>query len=80
MVALRLSGDLHWSVVASPDYLARKGTPATPAGLLRHDTLRYRCACWPPYVPTTSLFLNFPVHTQSQPKLRAFIDTALSRP
>jgi DNA-binding transcriptional LysR family regulator len=35
------------------------------------------------YVPTTSgLFLYFPARTQSQPKLRAFIDTALalSRP
>ena len=35
------------------------------------------------YVPPTSgLFLYFPARTQSQPKLRAFIDTALalSRP
>lgn len=39
MVALRLSGELRWSVVASPDYLARKGTPATPEDLLRTDRI-----------------------------------------
>lgn len=143
MVALRLSGELRWSVVASADYLLRRGTPATPQDLLHHDTLRYRfhgagtlhrwrfardgedylvetktslvvndttmladfarsglgLAYLPdmeieadlasgrlvrvlaPYVPTTTgLFLYFPIHTQSQPKLRAFIDTALSMP
>jgi DNA-binding transcriptional LysR family regulator len=31
------------------------------------------------YIPTTTgLFLYFPARTQSQPKLRAFIDTALA--
>lgn len=141
MVAVRLSGELHWSVVAAPAYLARRGTPALPEDLLQHDTLRYRfhgsgalhrwrfvrdgadylvetdtalvvndttlladftraglgLAYLPdveiaadlaagrlvrvlaPYVPTTTgLFLYFPIHSQNQPKLRAFIDTALA--
>lgn len=141
MVAIRLSGELRWSVVAAPDYLARKGRPQTPEDLVHHDTLRYRfhaskalhrwrftrdgehymvetrtslvvndttlladfarsglgLAYLPdmeieddlahgrlarvlePYVSTTSgLYLYFPAHSQSQPKLRAFIDTALT--
>jgi DNA-binding transcriptional LysR family regulator len=141
MVAVRLSGELQWSVVAAPEYLARRGTPALPEELLHHDTLRYRfhgsgalhrwrfvrkgedylvetdtalvvndttlladftrsglglaylpdveiaadlangrlvrvLASWVP--TTTGLFLYFPVHSQNQPKLRAFIDTALA--
>lgn len=141
MVAVRLSGDLRWSVVCAPDYLARKGQPRQPEDLIGHDTLRYRfhtsaalhrwrfmrggedfmvetgtslvvndttlladfarsglgLAYLPdleiaadlasgrlvrvlePYVPTTpGLFLYFPARSQSQPKLRAFIDTALT--
>lgn len=141
MVAVKLTGELHWSVVAAPAYLADKGRPAMPEDLIHHETLRYRfhssgalhrwrfvrdgeeyvvetksslvvndttlladfarsglgMAYLPdmeiehdlasgrlvrvlePYVPTTSgLFLYFPVHSQSQPKLRAFIDTALA--
>lgn len=50
---------------------------ATDADLVSGRLLRVLA----PYVPTTTgLFLYFPVHTQSQPKLRAFIDTALSMP
>ena len=30
-----------WLVVAAPDYLARRGTPATPADLAGHDALVY---------------------------------------
>lgn len=141
MVAVKLTGELRWSVVAAPAYLARHGRPAIPEDLIRHETLRYRfhtsgalhrwrfvrdgedymvetktslvvndttlladfarsglgLAYLPdveiehdlasgilvrvlePYVPaTTGLFLYFPVHSQSQPKLRAFIDTALA--
>ncbi len=44
MVAIRLSRPLSWSVVASPGYLARHGTPATPRDLLGHTTIRYRFA------------------------------------
>lgn len=141
MVAVRLTGELRWSVVAAPAYLAGRGRPAIPEDLIHHETLRYRfhtsgalhrwrfirdgqeylvetktslvvndttlladftrsglgLAYLPDmeieqdlahgrlvrvleqYVPTTTgLFLYFPVHTQSQPKLRAFIDTALA--
>lgn len=141
MVAVRLSSDLRWSVLAAPAYLADKGRPAMPEDLIHHETLRYRfhtsgalhrwrfvrdgedymvetrtslvvndtalladfarsglgMAYLPdmeieqdlasgrlvrvlePYIPTTSgLFLYFPVRSQSQPKLRAFIDTALA--
>lgn len=141
MVAVKLTGELRWSVVAAPAYLADKGRPAMPEDLIHHETLRYRfhgsgalhrwrfvrdgeeymvetksslvvndttlladfarsglgMAYLPdmeiehdlasgrlvrvlePYVPTTSgLFLYFPIHSQSQPKLRAFIDTALA--
>lgn len=42
MVAVRLTGDLPWSVVAAPAYLAQAGTPLVPEDLLRHATLRYR--------------------------------------
>jgi DNA-binding transcriptional LysR family regulator len=141
MVAVRLTGDLAWSVVGSAAYLARAGRPATPEELVRHETLRYRfhtsgalprwrfmrddeaftvetgsmlavndttliadlarsglgLAYLPDveiehdlasgrlqrvlqaFVPaSTGLFLYFPARTQSQPKLRAFIDTALA--
>jgi DNA-binding transcriptional LysR family regulator len=141
MVAVRLTGDLSWSVVGSPAYFVRAGRPATPEDLLRHETMRYRfhasgalhkwrfvrdgeeffvetaaaivvndttliadfarsglgLAYMPDveieqdiasgrlervlssYVPvSTGLFLYFPARTQSQPKLRAFIDTVRS--
>jgi LysR family transcriptional regulator, regulator for bpeEF and oprC len=31
----------RWVAVASPAYLARRGTPSTPEELMRHDTLRF---------------------------------------
>ncbi|GAB1595120.1 LysR family transcriptional regulator [Lysobacter claricitrinus] len=40
LVARRL-GAIRGSVVASPDYLARRGLPQTPADLVDHDCLRY---------------------------------------
>lgn len=145
MVAVRLTGDLRWSVVGAPAYFERKGRPLIPEELMRHDTLAYRFhtsgavhrwrfvrdgeellvetgaplvvndttliadfarsglgLAYLPDVeiegdlasgsllrvlendvpPTSGLFLYFPARTQSQPKLRAFIDTALelSRP
>ena len=33
---------MHYLVVASPDYLARRGRPQTPADLHRHNCIRYR--------------------------------------
>ena len=139
MVAVRLTEDIHWSVVAAPAYLARAGRPNIPEDLVRHATVRYRfhrskaLAPWgfvrdgdsfqvetgqqlvvndtgliadfarsglglaylpdieiahdlaarrlervlQPFVSRTpGLFLYFAAKTQSQPKLRAFIDMA----
>lgn len=42
MVAVRLTPDLHWSVVGAPSYLAKAGIPLTPEELMRHETIRYR--------------------------------------
>lgn len=36
---VRRVGEVRQVVVASPDYLARRGTPATPAALSAHDTI-----------------------------------------
>ncbi len=139
MVAVRLTPDLQWSVVGSPDYFARAGRPQTPEELTRHQGIGFRFltsgtthrwefrrngrdftvgvegalvvndrhllvamarggqglayACdfevaddlasgrlesvLQPFVPLSSgLYLYFPSRTQSQPKLRAFIDMA----
>ena len=141
MVAVRLTADLGWSVVATQGYFDRAGRPAVPEDLVRHATLLYRfhhagtlhrwrfvrdgapflvdtaehlvvndtglladfaraglgLAYLPdieiaddlasgrlqrvlaPFVPATSgLFLYFAARTQSQPKLRAFIDIAVA--
>jgi DNA-binding transcriptional LysR family regulator len=40
LVGRKLAED-YTLVVASPAYLARRGTPATPADLIHHDCLRY---------------------------------------
>ncbi|WP_095093647.1 LysR family transcriptional regulator [Pseudomonas sp. Irchel 3A5] len=42
MIAQRLSPDVAWAVVASPDYLARFGTPKQPEDLYQHRCLRVR--------------------------------------
>jgi DNA-binding transcriptional LysR family regulator len=42
MVAQRLSADLSWVVVGSPDYLARFGTPEHPNDLAQHRCLGVR--------------------------------------
>ncbi len=34
-------GDIHWVTCASPDYLARRGTPATPEDLENHDCIAF---------------------------------------
>ena len=44
MVAIRLSRPLSWSVVASPAYLARHGTPTTPQDLLQHNCIAFHIA------------------------------------
>ncbi|WP_439865395.1 LysR family transcriptional regulator [Pseudomonas antarctica] len=40
MVAVKLTGDLRWIMVASPAYLARRGTPQEPKDLLQHSCVR----------------------------------------
>jgi DNA-binding transcriptional LysR family regulator len=44
MVALRLGPELRQIAVASPAYLAERGTPATPHDLVSHTCIRWR---WP---------------------------------
>lgn len=42
MVAIRLTPDLNMVAVASPDYLARRGTPKSPADLHQHACINWR--------------------------------------
>lgn len=42
MIAIRLSPDMKMMAVASPDYLARHGTPRTPADLHDHSCINWR--------------------------------------
>lgn len=42
MIAVRLTPDVKMLAVASPDYLARRGKPATPADLQRHACINWR--------------------------------------
>src|SRR6201987_902278 len=42
MIAVRLTPDVKMLAVASPDYLARRGEPRTPADLRRHACINWR--------------------------------------
>jgi DNA-binding transcriptional LysR family regulator len=42
MIAVRVTDDMHYLVVASPDYVARRGRPQTPGDLQAHNCIRYR--------------------------------------
>jgi DNA-binding transcriptional LysR family regulator len=42
MIATRVTDDMHYLVVASPDYVARHGRPQVPADLHAHNCIRYR--------------------------------------
>lgn len=42
MIAVRVTDDMRFVVVAAPSYLARRGTPASPADLSGHDVIRFR--------------------------------------
>ncbi len=42
MIAVRVTNDLHYRVVAAPSYVARFGRPQTPADLQAHNCIRYR--------------------------------------
>ena len=44
MIAVRIGPELRMAAVASPAYLARMGTPATPHDLARHDCINLRMA------------------------------------
>jgi len=44
LIAVKLGPDLRQTAVASPDYLARRGTPAHPRDLLAHSCIGWR---WP---------------------------------
>lgn len=44
LIAVRLGRELRQTAVASPDYLARRGTPAHPRDLLAHSCIGWR---WP---------------------------------
>jgi len=42
MAAVRLTRDIAWSVVGSPEYFARHGRPVRPEDLTEHEAIRYR--------------------------------------
>lgn len=42
MVQVRLTDELRFVVVGSPEYLAKHGTPKKPEDLLRHDCITFR--------------------------------------
>lgn len=42
MVQVRLTGELRFVIVATPEYLARNGTPRKPEDLLRHECILFR--------------------------------------
>lgn len=42
MVGINLTGLIPWQIVASPDYIAAHGAPASPANLAAHRCISYR--------------------------------------
>lgn len=42
MISVRVSADMRIAVVASPDYLAKRGRPKHPRELQNHDCINYR--------------------------------------
>jgi DNA-binding transcriptional LysR family regulator len=44
MIAVRVTDDMRFHVVASPDYLARRGRPLKPMDLQAHNCIRLRLA------------------------------------
>lgn len=50
MVAVQIGPDQRMALAASPDYLARRGTPVTPRDLTGHDCINIRIGTGPVYV------------------------------
>ncbi|MGJ9420728.1 LysR family transcriptional regulator [Massilia sp. CMS3.1] len=42
MIAVRMTPEIRWKLVATPAYFKRHGRPGTPADLLGHEAIRYR--------------------------------------
>lgn len=42
MIAIPLTGNIHFAAVASPEYLTVRGRPTTPQDLHNHDCIRFR--------------------------------------
>ncbi len=42
MIAIRLTDDIRFAAVGSPDYFSVRGRPDTPQDLYRHDCIRFR--------------------------------------
>ena len=50
MIAVQIGPDQRMALAASPDYLARRGTPASPRELMAHDCINMRIGTGPIYV------------------------------
>jgi DNA-binding transcriptional LysR family regulator len=42
MIAVRVTPDVHWSVLGSPSYFALRGRPKRPEDLINHECIRFR--------------------------------------
>ena len=42
LVAIKITPDIHWSVIGSPGYFANHGRPSRPEVLINHVCVRYR--------------------------------------
>jgi hypothetical protein len=42
LIAIRLTPEITWSIVGSPDYFAHAGRPQTPEDLTEHEAILYR--------------------------------------
>ena len=50
MIAVQIGPDQRMALAASPDYLARRGTPGSPRDLTGHDCINIRIGTGPVYV------------------------------
>jgi len=47
MIAVRVSKELRFAVVGSPEYFKSHEVPRTPRDLNNHPCIGIRCRCWP---------------------------------